>query len=133
MKTTRNTTAKTTILEIIKNASVALSHTEIQALSQNVCDRVTIYRVLDRLVSEDVIHKIVNHDGTIKYASCHHEHEHGHEVKHSHTHNHIHFSCTKCLALTCLDQVKPVFTLPDNYLVHDFNFTLSGLCPTCSL
>jgi len=126
MKTTRNTTAKTTILEIIKNSDVALSHTEIQILSKNICDRVTIYRVLDRLVGEDIIHKIVNLDGTIKYASCHHKHNE--EV---HTHNHIHFSCVKCHSVTCLDNVEPTFKLPTNYLVKDVNFTLSGLCPNC--
>jgi Fur family ferric uptake transcriptional regulator len=126
MKTSRNTTAKTTILEIIKHSDVALSHTEIQTLSNNICDRVTIYRVLDRLVGEDVIHKIVNLDGTIKYASCHHAHN---EVEH--THNHIHFSCEKCHAVTCLDTVEPTFKMPSNYLVKAVNFTLSGLCPSC--
>jgi Fur family ferric uptake transcriptional regulator len=126
MKTTRNTTAKTTILEIIKNSEVALSHTEIQALSNNICDRVTIYRVLDRLVTEDVIHKIVNLDGTIKYASCHHIHD---DVLQ--THNHIHFSCEKCHLVTCLENVEPIFKLPPNYLVKEVNFTLSGLCPNC--
>jgi Fur family ferric uptake transcriptional regulator len=127
MKTTRNTTAKTTILEIIKQSDVALSHTEIQNLSNNICDRVTIYRVLDRLMAEDVIHKIVNLDGTIKYASCHHAHN---EV--AHTHNHIHFSCEKCLDVTCLDHVEPTFILPPNYLFKKVNFTISGLCPKCS-
>lgn len=126
MKTTRNTTAKTTILEIIKNSEVALSHTEIQTLTNNICDRVTIYRVLDRLVTEDVIHKIVNLDGTIKYASCHHSHN-----DKVHTHNHIHFSCDKCCLVTCLENVEPIFKLPANYLVKEVNFTLSGLCPNC--
>lgn len=126
MKTTRNTTAKKTILEIIKNSVVALSHTEIQILSKNICDRVTIYRVLDRLVGEDIIHKIVNLDGTIKYASCHHKHN-----EEEHTHNHIHFSCEKCNSVTCLDNVEPTFKLPINYLVKEVNFTLSGLCPNC--
>jgi Fur family ferric uptake transcriptional regulator len=126
MKTTRNTTAKKTILEIIKNSVVALSHTEIQILSKNICDRVTIYRVLDRLVGEDIIHKIVNLDGTIKYASCHHKHN-----EEEHTLNHIHFSCEKCNSVTCLDNVEPTFKLPINYLVKEVNFTLSGLCPNC--
>ena len=126
MKATRNTTAKTTILEIIKNSAVALSHTEIQTLSNPICDRVTIYRVLDRLVREDIIHKIVNLDGTIKYASCQHAHN-----ETEHTHNHIHFSCEKCHLVTCLEHVEPTFDLPPNYQVNEVNFTLSGLCPNC--
>jgi Fur family ferric uptake transcriptional regulator len=127
MKTTRNTTTKTAILEIIQNSVVALSHAEIQVISANICDRVTIYRVLDRLVTDDLIHKIVNLDGSIKYASCHHDHN---EVEH--THNHIHFSCEKCHLVTCLENVEPTFNLPSNYQVKEVNFTLSGLCPSCS-
>ena len=126
MKTTRNTTAKSAILEIIKNSEVALSHAEIQKLNQESCDRVTIYRILDRLVAEDVIHKIATPDGTIKYASCNHSHN-----RHEHIHNHVHFNCEKCHSVTCLDSVEPTYKLPENYLVREVNFTLSGLCPDC--
>jgi Fur family ferric uptake transcriptional regulator len=124
LKTTRNTTAKSAILELIKNSNVALSHIEIQRLVGDLCDRVTIYRVLDRLTADDLIHKIATPDGTVKYAACHH---HNHE----HTHNHVHFSCEKCKAVTCLDSVEPFFKIPDNYVVKEVNFTLSGLCPKC--
>lgn len=68
MKTTRNTTAKTAVLEVFENSKTALSHTEIQKQLNDVCDRVTIYRILDRLVNDDIIHKISNLDGTVKYA-----------------------------------------------------------------
>ena len=126
MKNTRNTIAKTAILEIIKNSEVALSHVEIQKLNQESCDRVTIYRILDRLVAEDVIHKIATSDGTIKYASCHHNPD-----THQHTHNHVHFSCEKCKLVTCLENVVPSFNLPENFLIKEVNFTLTGLCPNC--
>ena len=127
MKTTRNTTAKSAILELIKNSDVALSHIEIQKLIGDLCDRVTIYRVLNRLVKEDVIHKIATPDGTVKYAPCHHHHL----DNHIHSHNHVHFSCEKCLSVTCLDSVEPSFKIPDHYVVKEVNFTLSGLCPKC--
>ncbi|WP_026714190.1 Fur family transcriptional regulator [Flavobacterium daejeonense] len=124
MKTTRNTIAKAAILELITHSEVALSHAEIQKLTGDLCDRVTIYRVLDRLVNEDVIHKIATTDGTVKYASCSHSHE-------NHSHNHVHFSCEKCKSVTCLENVVPMFKLPDNYLIKGVNFTLTGLCPNC--
>jgi Fur family transcriptional regulator, ferric uptake regulator len=126
MKATRNTASKTAILEIIKNSQVALSHVEIQKLNQNSCDRVTIYRVLDRLVAEDVIHKIATPDGTVKYASCNHSHD-----THKHTHNHVHFSCEKCHSVTCLENIVPSFNLPESYIINEVNFTLTGLCPNC--
>ena len=125
MKVSRNTTAKSKILELITTSKVALSHSEIQFLTTGVCDRVTIYRVLDRLINEDLIHKAVNLEGIIKYASCTHSHE-------KHSHNHVHFSCEKCHLVTCLDKVEPQFTIPKDYKIKEVNFTLSGLCPSCN-
>ncbi len=127
MKTTRNTASKTAILELITNSDVALSQIEIQNTLNGLCDRVTIYRVLDRLVNEDSIHKIATPDGTVKFASCNHQHD-----NHSHSHQHIHFNCEKCLAVTCLENVEPVFVIPDNYKVKEMNFTLTGICPNCN-
>ena len=129
MKKTRNTLAKAAILELISGSSVALSHAEIQKANQELCDRVTIYRILDRLVAEDVIHKIATPDGTIKYAACHHHHHHDEE---KHIHNHVHFSCEKCQSVVCLESVQPTYTVPQNYLVKEVNFTLSGICPQCA-
>lgn len=125
MKTTRNTAAKTIILDIIMTSKFALSHSEIQSMTNKACDRVTIYRVLERLLNEDLIHKTVNIDGVTKYASCNSKGE-------IHSHNHIHFSCEKCKSVTCLDNVEPNFKVPKDYKVKEVNFTLSGLCPNCN-
>lgn len=128
MKTTRTTIARTTIYDLIKKSDNALSHTDIQKVVGDLCNRVTIYRILDRLIEEGEIHKIVNIDGVIKYAACtHHCESHA-----PHHHNHIHFSCVKCQSVTCLENVEPVFKIPANYIVQEAHFTLSGLCPDCS-
>jgi Fur family ferric uptake transcriptional regulator len=68
MKSARNTTAKTEIQELIVMSNVALSHAEIQKSLDGLCDRVTIYRVLERLLEEGVIHKIVSADGVVKHT-----------------------------------------------------------------
>lgn len=124
MKQVRNTTAKTEVYQLINRSEVALSHAEIQSMINGLCDRVTIYRILDRLVEENLIHKIVNVDGGVKYAPCH-------SCSSVHHHNHIHFSCQKCKSVTCLEHVKPEFTLPKKYVVSEVNFTVSGVCPLC--
>lgn len=126
MKTTRNTASKTAILELISNSHIALSHIEIQTILNGLCDRVTIYRVLERLVNEDLIHKIATPNGTVKYAGCNHDHENN-----SHSHQHIHFNCEKCLAVTCLENIIPVFKIPEKYIIKEMNFTLTGLCENC--
>jgi Fur family transcriptional regulator, ferric uptake regulator len=128
MKATRNTNSKFEIQNLITNSTVALSHTEIQTATKGLCDRVTIYRVLDRLVEEGQIHKIINVDGVVKYANCHSCTDH----THTHAHAHVHFSCQKCKSVTCLTDVEPTFKLPKKYKISEMNFTLSGLCPQCS-
>ena len=71
MKTARSTTVKTEIQELIVSLLEALSHSQIQKSLGGLCNRVTIYQVLERLLVEGVIHKIVKVDGVVKYASCH--------------------------------------------------------------
>ena len=124
MKISRNTTAKTEIQHLISKSEVALSHLEIQKAVGELCDRVTIYRVLERLVADEVIHRIVNVDGVVKFASCK-------KCVHHHKHNHIHFSCEKCKAVSCLDEIIPTFVMPKNYKINQLNFMVSGLCPLC--
>lgn len=125
MRKSRNTKSKTAILELIKNSDVALSHPEIEERLGGICDRVTIYRVLERLEEEGEIHKIATLEGALKYASCHACTEAYHHD------NHIHFCCEKCHSVTCIDEVHPNFNLPENYRINTVSFTVSGLCPNC--
>jgi Fur family ferric uptake transcriptional regulator len=131
MKITRNTQARKTILAMINESAVALSQPSIQHALNGLCDRVTIYRVLDRLVDEGLVHKVVNVNGVVNYAACstcdhdHHDHQH-------HKHQHIHFSCRICNELTCLEQVVPDFSLPENFVLEETFFTISGTCANCT-
>lgn len=122
MKPSRNTVTKTKILSIIQNSGIALSRSEIQSVLNGSCDRITVYRVLNRLVCEGLIHKVINVDGGINYAIGNTERCDQY---------HIHFSCQKCQSITCMKDVKPVFQLPENYRINSVNFTVSGLCPRC--
>jgi Fur family ferric uptake transcriptional regulator len=124
MKSTRKTTAKTEIQRLITTSKIALSHSEIQKELSGLCDRVTIYRVLERLLDEGTVHKIINVDGVVKYAGCH-------TCSTKHNHNHIHFSCQKCKSVTCLEGIEPSYQLPLNYQIKEMNFTISGICPQC--
>jgi len=116
---------KDKIREIIGHSNVALSHHEINEMLNNSCDRVTIYRALDKLSEEGIIHKIIDIDGVSKFAACH-------GCTKTHHHNHVHFSCTSCNSVVCIEQVKPRFELPEGFAIKEMNITLSGLCPDCS-
>ncbi|WP_419870412.1 Fur family transcriptional regulator [Chryseobacterium sp. CT-SW4] len=125
MKQIRNTHAKTEILNLILNSETALSHTAIQEKVGDLCNRVTIYRVLDRLEEEGKIHKIVNVDGVVNYAKCHNC------EKNDHHHNHLHFNCEECHTVTCIENMVPDVVLPKDFLVKSYNFVVSGICANC--
>lgn len=125
MKQIRNTKPKAEITALISSSGVALSHAEIQNLMGGTCDRVTIYRILDRLTQEGRVHKIINMDGVVKYATCQH-------CETGHHHDHIHFSCENCKKVICIESAVPEIQLPEKFTVHNCNFVVSGICPECS-
>lgn len=126
-KNKRSTQAKVAILDLFKQSDVALAHGDIQEQLDGLCNRVTIYRVLDRLIEEGKIHKVIDIDGVSKFMACV-------ECKdeHHHDHHHLHFSCKNCGEVSCLHHVVPRFTLPVGYEADDVNFMVSGTCPNCS-
>lgn len=128
MSNPRNTKAKQAILDEINQSPYALSQPELFDRLKGLCDRVTIYRVLDRLVLEHKIHRIVNVDGTLNYAPCF-----SCETAHSHSHDHLHFSCTNCKKLECLTEQHIHIILAKGYQVNELFLTISGLCPSCSV
>ncbi|OYU84011.1 MAG: Fur family transcriptional regulator [Flavobacterium sp. BFFFF2] len=121
----RKTQSSEAILALIQSQSKALSPTEIGEKLLHNCDRVTIYRVIERLLLEDQIHKIIAPDGGVKYAACP-----PNNMKHSH--HHVHFYCKKCEVVQCLHQVDiPEISLPENFQLEDSQLITSGICPSC--
>lgn len=116
---------KLQVQELIGNSDVALSHQDINRMLEQSCDRVTIYRVLDKLMEEGLIHRIIDVDGVSKFAACH-------GCTKEHHHHHVHFSCSVCHSVTCIEEVEPHFQLPEGYRIQEMNITLSGICPNCS-
>lgn len=125
MKQTRNTQAKTEILHVLKQTGNAMSHGELQEKLNGLCNRVTIYRVLERLENEGKIHKIINVDGVVNYAIC------KDCRKENHSHNHLHFNCEQCKKVICIENITPEVNLPKNFIVNRYNLVISGICPVC--
>lgn len=124
MKQVRNTQAKTDILALINTSEKALSHSDIQGKLNADYNRVTVYRVLERLEEEGKIHKFVNVDGIVNFAKCSH-------CDDIHHHNHLHFNCERCKSVTCIDNVMPGIKLPKDFKIHQYNLVVSGICPKC--
>ena len=115
-----------TITKIIKESSYAVSHAQMREKMNDNCNRVTIYRILDKLVKNGTIHRVMDIDGIAKFAYCNSCKEEKHQ------HNHVHFSCSKCNKVTCLEGMDPKINLPKGYLVEQVSYTISGHCPECN-
>jgi len=124
----RNTPAKRFVVAHITKSHKAISQRDLQESPDNIYDRVTLYRVLERLVNEGVLHRATDRSGVIRYALCNHDHK-GENCKH----HHIHFHCDKCDEVSCLDNIIPGFQLPEGYIIDQVLFTIAGTCKNCSV
>jgi len=122
----RGSATKTQILEILAHRKEALAHKDFQLIFKDSCDRVTIYRALDRLVEEGKIHKVTGVEGLVQYAlciDCNGKHHH---------HKHVHFNCVVCGKVSCIENSEPKITLPVGYSIKEIQCMVSGTCPDCT-
>ncbi|WP_029904430.1 Fur family transcriptional regulator [Prevotella sp. 10(H)] len=110
------------INELLTNES-ALSENEIKKTLPDLFDRVTFYRSLKTLEENNIIHRIVLHDSTVKYAI---------NKEAVPVADHAHFHCKKCDSVTCLEtQMQMPVSLPAGFSVDSVEVLLEGTCPEC--
>ena len=126
IKRERNSVTKQKIIDILIDRKSALAHKDFYDVLRNDCDRVTVYRALDRLVEEGKIHKVTGMEGVVQYALCSEcsSGDHHHD-------NHVHFHCTSCDKVVCIENSKPQLNLPDGYNVQEVQCLVTGTCPHC--
>lgn len=121
----RVTTTRVKVLDFLLGQGEPLTHHDIQLrLSQDSeIDSVTLYRVLDWLTENELVHRIGGADQVWRFSAGG-----GHQA-----HEHAHFQCTKCATLTCFTDVKlPVaLALPEGFRSQEVDFLIKGLCPRC--
>ncbi len=120
----RKTKSKEDVLKTLKSNGTAMSHDMIETKIEDY-NRATIYRILNRFQEDGIVHRIVGIDGKQYFAIC------TNCEQKNHSHNHLHFQCTNCKRVECLKE-EPRIDLPKNYVMHDFNGLISGLCGNCN-
>lgn len=126
----RQTDCREGILDVFMSKEHALAHADVESQLTEQFDRVTVYRTLKTFVDKGLIHKVLDDEGSIKYALCK---DNCHSEDHTHHHDHVHFKCTTCGLTTCLDHVViPNFILPEGYKRVETNLLVQGVCKTCN-
>jgi Fur family ferric uptake transcriptional regulator len=123
----RATPSRETILQLFLGQPYALSHGDIEQEMPSDFDRVTVYRTLKTFLDKGIIHKVLDDEGTMKYALCN---EACSDT--SHHHDHVHFKCTRCGHTQCLDQDVPAMRLPRGFKAVEVNILIQGVCEKCS-
>lgn len=118
----RLTVPRRAVLEVLLQATYALSGAEIEQQLTLLLDRITLYRTLKTFEEKGLIHRVIDHSDTIRYAVC----------PGSSFREHVHFKCTTCHHIYCLGQVPvPTVALPSKYRVERGDYLLSGICERC--
>ncbi|NOT18026.1 MAG: transcriptional repressor [Sulfuriferula sp.] len=122
----RVTPVRTAVLGVLLQASGALAHTDVLERLQAVgeFDRVTVYRVLDWLVAQGLVHKVLGAGRASRFQATDAEtaHQHGH------------FQCRACGKVYCLSAVKlPLpLALPANFKAEAVELNIKGVCADCA-
>jgi len=123
----RSTPTRQEVLHLFLRKEYALSHGDIEKAIHNSLDRVTVYRTLRTFLDKGLIHKVLDDEGSLKYALCNDACSTS-----DHHHDHVHFKCEQCGQTSCLDIEIPVVTLPKGFQPHEINLLIQGICDRCS-
>jgi Fur family ferric uptake transcriptional regulator len=124
----RSTPARQEILHLFLKKDYALSHSDIENEIADDLDRVTVYRTLKTFSDRGLIHKVLDDEGSLKYALCTEACSTA-----QHRHEHVHFKCTSCGQTNCLNVDIPLVKLPKGYKPKEINLLIQGICQNCSV
>ena len=115
------------MLAALLRADEALTHHEVERRlrrGQDV-DRVTLYRVLEWLTEQGLVHKVSGEDRIWRFSAAGHRPARGG--------GHAHFECRSCGKVICLDQTRlPSIPLPAGYRRRNVEVTIKGSCDQCA-
>lgn len=124
------------VLELLEQSPQALSAYEIKdriVEAGNTIDTVSVYRILECLEENDLIHRILS---TGKVKKCQLEHE-DHCTRHQEDHCHHLLICTGCgdvSEIHCPGIHDVIKTVEKNskFKIHHHSLEFSGLCKHCA-
>lgn len=121
----KSTKTRVDLLTKMQDCSYAMSYSTIQKEMAPI-DRVTLYRTLESLKENGIIHIAFQENNETYYAICGNSCDENH-----HQHKHVHFKCTNCNTVTCEKLISEIQILLPNYLIDKISVNIEGLCQLC--
>lgn len=124
MSVIRKTKSVKALLHVFEVSKTAISTLELVERFQGQMNKSTVYRILERMENEGVLHSFAGVDGLRWYALCGSSHT-------DHLDTHPHFQCQDCGKTECL----PIdITIPEvaKYNIESASILLTGKCENCA-
>jgi Fur family ferric uptake transcriptional regulator len=119
----RLTRPRTRVLTFLLEQQTPMTHHDIhEQLRGEPFDTVTLYRVLEWLTVNGLVHRIAGADQVWRFSAKAGDHEHAH------------FQCTTCDMVTCFNDVPLPrrVKMPAGFTSDEVDLLIKGTCPHCS-
>ena len=122
----KNTKLRKAVLSLLMESDKGLSHQDISKTIEVEFDRVTLFRTLHSFEENGILHKIIDPNGTAKYAYTL-------PAQSEKECSHAHFICLKCEEVFCLDEVFPLeeVKVPKGFSKKAIDVQVKGFCDKC--
>jgi Fur family ferric uptake transcriptional regulator len=120
----RRTPSIDAVMHEFQKDSEAIAATELIKRLDNQLNKTTIYRLLEKLEDDGVLHSFLDKSGIKWYAQC------NDCSKTKHVHNHPHFQCLDCGKLDCVS-IKVEIPKITNRKIETSQVLLLGKCESC--
>ena len=120
----RKTKSIELLLHEFKTQTTAISTVELIKRLNSKLNKTTIYRVLENLVDDGVLHSFRGNDGVKWYAMCRNC------TKSTHEDLHPHFECIECGKINCLN-TEVIIPKIQNHKILSSQILIRGLCEKC--
>jgi len=122
----RNTPSVAMLLDEFEKNNFAISVVELVKRLESSLNKTTVYRVLDRLEDDGIVHSFLDKNGLKWYAKCDGCSSSGH------LDTHPHFQCIECGKVDCLTIKVSIPVIP-NREVKVSQVLIQGKCETCNI
>ena len=120
----RKTKSVEAILNEFNNSTVAISAKNLIERLIGQFNKTTIYRVLDKLEEDGILHSFLGKNGLKWYAKCNNCSAHEHKDVHPH------FQCIDCGKMDCLAVGVTIPAIPNRKVVVS-QVLIQGVCEDC--
>ncbi|WP_196893878.1 Fur family transcriptional regulator [Aureivirga marina] len=122
----RKTQSVEVLLNEFQEKSNAISAIELIKRLSSQINKTTVYRVLDKLEDDGVLHSFLDNSGIKWYAKC------NDCSKAGHTDMHPHFQCVSCGKVDCLSIEVTIPPIP-NREIEVSQILIQGRCESCNV